>query len=132
MVYSLESVIAEKLHAIVKFFTMTSRMKDYYDIVFLAQYHPFNLVTLSEAINWTFRKRETTMTTDDSFWRKLKEDTLKQRQWESFLARHQLDFYHQFSEVVIRLETFIVPVYKAELTAGKSFRWNPEKWEWES
>ena len=56
-IYSLESAIAEKFEAIVRFNVATSRMKDFYDLVYLAQHHRFKADILAEAINLTFETR---------------------------------------------------------------------------
>ena len=50
MVYSKESAIAEKFEALVKLNFLTSRMKDVYDILFLASQESFRLATMREAI----------------------------------------------------------------------------------
>ncbi len=58
--YSLESTIAEKLEAMIDRMETTSRMKDYYDVYYLAQNYDFEGGKfLSEAIKQTFEKRNT-------------------------------------------------------------------------
>jgi len=44
-VYSLESAIAEKFEAIVRFNVATSRMKDFYDIIYLSKHTTFKADT---------------------------------------------------------------------------------------
>jgi len=46
MVYSLESAVAEKFEAIVNLNFVTSRMKDFYDLVFIAKNNSFNKTIL--------------------------------------------------------------------------------------
>ena len=48
--YSLESTIAEKFDAILQRFELTDRMKDFYDIYYLAKTFDFNGARLQKAI----------------------------------------------------------------------------------
>jgi predicted nucleotidyltransferase component of viral defense system len=57
--YPRETVVAEKLEAIVDIGTRTSRMKDYYDLLYLARFFAFDGSTLSRAIRATFERRRT-------------------------------------------------------------------------
>ena len=56
--YSLETTIAEKLDAILDLMEFSSRMKDYYDIYYLANKFDFDGATLAEALKKTFENRE--------------------------------------------------------------------------
>ena len=55
--YSLETTIAEKLDAILYLMEFSSRMKDYYDIYYLANKFDFDGATLTEALGKTFVNR---------------------------------------------------------------------------
>ena len=55
--YSLETTVAEKIDAILNLMEFSSRMKDYYDIYYLAQKFDFDGVTLTEALRKTFENR---------------------------------------------------------------------------
>ena len=57
LTYSLESTISEKLDAIVKFMESTGRMKDFYDIYYLATSFDFEGRKVQEAIFETFSNR---------------------------------------------------------------------------
>ncbi len=59
LIYPLESVIAEKFQAIVYLGETNSRMKDFYDIIFLASNNSFSSGKVRQAIDATFQKRET-------------------------------------------------------------------------
>ncbi len=52
--YSLETTIAEKIDAILSLMEFSSRMKDYYDIYYLANKFDFDGKVLSEALKKTF------------------------------------------------------------------------------
>ena len=55
--YSLESTVAEKLDAIISRMDLTSRMKDFYDLYYLACTVAFDARTLQEAIFQTLQRR---------------------------------------------------------------------------
>ncbi|MGA9518006.1 MAG: nucleotidyl transferase AbiEii/AbiGii toxin family protein, partial [Trichococcus sp.] len=59
LTYSLESTISEKLDAIIQFMESTGRMKDFYDIYYLATSFDFEGEKIQEAIHETFSKRGT-------------------------------------------------------------------------
>ncbi len=60
--YSLETTIAEKIDAILSLMEFSSRMKDYYDIYYLANKFDFDGATLTEALKKTFENRGRTFT----------------------------------------------------------------------
>ena len=55
--YSLETTIAEKIDAILDLMEFSSRMKDYYDIYYLANKFDFDGLILTEALRKTFENR---------------------------------------------------------------------------
>lgn len=57
--YPCETVIAEKLQALVAFDMAISRMKDFYDMWMLSEQFPFDGASLSAAIAATFERRGT-------------------------------------------------------------------------
>ena len=57
--YSRESIVAEKWQSLVQLAGFTNRMKDYYDLWFLAHNYKFDFQPLREAIHATFARRET-------------------------------------------------------------------------
>ena len=57
--YARETVVAEKLEAIVKLGMLNSRFKDYFDLHFLAQKFPFEGELLAKSIAGTFARRGT-------------------------------------------------------------------------
>ena len=56
--YSLETTIAEKLDAILSLMEFSSRMKDYYDLYYLANKFDFDGATMTKALHTTFENRE--------------------------------------------------------------------------
>jgi predicted nucleotidyltransferase component of viral defense system len=130
-VYSKESAIAEKFEAIVRLSFITSRMKDFYDILYLAHHESFNFDTLHEAIVATFDRRKTPVT-DRSviFGDEFKRARDKQEQWQAFLTRSRLESYRQFAEAVERLRVFLDPVCPARKPKARRSAWHPESWNW--
>ena len=87
--YPPESVIAEKLHAMVLLGIANSRMKDFFDIWTLASTYKFEIETLARALRSTFERRRTNLPqgvplalTEEFF-----EDAPKKTQWRAFIGR---------------------------------------------
>lgn len=57
--YSRESIVAEKWQSLVQLAGFTNRMKDYYDLWFLAHNYKFDFQPLHDALLATFARRET-------------------------------------------------------------------------
>jgi predicted nucleotidyltransferase component of viral defense system len=86
LVYSLESAIAEKFEAIVKLNYVTSRMKDFYDLIFIAKINSFNREVLQHAIQKTFINRGTNLEDMNMvFNENFINDFHKQNQWQAFI-----------------------------------------------
>jgi len=131
--YSRESVIAEKLEAMVKLDIINSRMKDFFDICVLARQFDFDGRTLTEAIKETFGQRETPIVKEPHiFAADFRNDTSKQTQWNAFLRKNKLAAAPAgFADAMAVIEGFIKPVLSA-IAAGKDFpaAWKaPGPWE---
>jgi nucleotidyltransferase AbiEii toxin of type IV toxin-antitoxin system len=59
LAYPKETVVAEKLEALVKLGIANTRMKDFYDLEVLSRTFSFEGKTLAQAIQNTFQKRGT-------------------------------------------------------------------------
>jgi len=128
LVYSLESAIAEKFEAIVKLNYVTSRMKDFYDLIFIAKINSFNREVLQHAIQRTFINRGTNLEDMNMVFNKnFINDFHKQNQWQAFINLNKIDNNRAFSEVVSQIPSFIQPVFDSKTKNN----WNPEKWKWE-
>lgn len=130
-VYSTESVISEKFQAIVRFNILTSRMKDFYDILYLANHHHFHMKLLNEAIAATFQNRYTRLEDRTILFQKnFKQLKEKQEQWTAFLSRNHLESIVDFSKMVDTLEQFIEPVCLYQKCVDKDKIWNAKSWKW--
>jgi hypothetical protein len=122
--YPPETVIAEKLQAMVYLGEINSRMKDFYDIWLLSHWFDFDGVTLQKAITVTFQKRNTPIPLEVPA--ALSDDFAihKQSMWNrGFLAKFLPDpgELTSFQQVVSQLRTFLLPPLQAT-AANKSFR----------
>ncbi len=88
--YPLESIISEKLHAMVRFAELNSRWKDYYDIWLLSNTFGFESQKLRGAIKTTFKKRNTKFPTTIPYGLKNDFAAANQENWKLFLRKTKL------------------------------------------
>lgn len=86
--YTLETVIAEKLQAIIVLAQLNGRMKDFYDIYTLLTTGQIDIEIVKDAIKKTFNNRGTPLNFDsvvfsEDFYR----DTQRLRMWKAFLRK---------------------------------------------
>lgn len=86
--YSIETTVAEKIDAILSLMEFSSRMKDYYDIYYLANKFDFDGVTLTEALKKTFENRNHNFTIEQ-FEQMLEfdSDDAMQKKWKAFIKK---------------------------------------------
>lgn len=86
--YSLETTIAEKIDAILSLMEFSSRMKDYYDIYYLANKVDFDGATLTEALKKTFENRGHSFTIEQ-FEQVMgfDGDGAMQKKWKAFVRK---------------------------------------------
>ncbi|WP_417388730.1 nucleotidyl transferase AbiEii/AbiGii toxin family protein [Gimesia sp.] len=110
--YPRETVVAEKLEAMVKLGQLNSRMKDFYDLWLLARQFDFDGELLSNAITQTFQNRQTALVKHPvALTPEFTEDQIKQKQWQAFLRKSQLETApDQLTDLAIQLQTFLVPL----------------------
>ena len=86
--YSLETTIAEKIDAILSLMEFSSRMKDYYDIYYLANKFDFDGATLTEALRKTFENRGHTFTSEQfEQVMAFDSDETMQKKWNAFVRK---------------------------------------------
>lgn len=112
MAYSLETVIAEKMHAIIDLADQSSRMKDYYDLYNILTKEEYNSDTLQEAIENTFENRHTSYDADNLFFGKdFANNQQMQVRWQAFMRKitkaEDLSFY----DVVSYLQNYLRPYW---------------------
>ncbi|MBC3803351.1 nucleotidyl transferase AbiEii/AbiGii toxin family protein [Acetobacterium fimetarium] len=107
LTYSLESTVSEKWDAIISRMETTSRMKDYYDIYYLAGHYDFDGKILKDALLNTLSNRKTFF--DENTIIKVSDmynDTDMQKRWESF-SNNSLEIDLEFKTVVDIVVQFI-------------------------
>jgi predicted nucleotidyltransferase component of viral defense system len=110
--YSLETVIAEKFHAMIDRDVLNSRMKDFFDCYQILTTRELSDEILYEAINATFNNRQLEMKTDlKLFTEDFATDEMRQKQWKSFLKRIQWKQDVDFKEVMILIASRLKPMY---------------------
>jgi len=131
--YSRETMIAEKLQAMVSLGEGNSRMKDFADLWFLSHNFDFDGKVLARAISKTFLNRRTQLQADPFA---LTSDfaliDAKQAQWNAFLRQNSSESIPaSLAKVIDQIATFLLPVLEA-LVARNSFTqtWDaPGPWQ---
>ena len=121
--YSLESTIAEKFDAMLQRYELTSRMKDFYDIAYLAHTFDFNGYRLQEAISQTIKTRGTLFEPDslDRVLQLVNEPVIQVR-WRHF-QKIMPDNKLSFPEIMQTIDIFLRPVCEA-LISGTELKTN--------
>ena len=114
LAYSTETVIAEKMHAIIDLADQSSRMKDYYDIYHLLTSFQYDTVILQDAINRTFENRYTPYNAGTMFFREdFPNHPQMQVRWSAFLRKAAINSALSFTEVVRWLQDTLRPYWTA-------------------
>lgn len=117
--YPRESVVAEKMHAMVILGERNSRYKDFYDLHAIANAFHFERNTLVRAVSATFERRATPLSADipAALTAGFYSSESRAQQWRAYVSRNRLDSVppdlQLVGEVVIR---FLLPVWE-DLTA---------------
>ena len=113
--YSLETTIAEKIDAILSLMEFSSRMKDYYDIYYLANKFDFDGNILSNALRKTFENRGHTFTTEQfEAVMSFDDDESMQKKWKAF--SHKIDVKTDNYSIVLRtIQKFLIKPFIAAI-----------------
>jgi len=125
--YPLETIIAEKLHAMAQHGYDNTRLKDYYDIWKIQKSYEFRGDTLARAIAATFEQQNRALNPQmpglsDLFARK------SERDWKAFLKKTIVRDEILLSDVVSEIRYFLEPVIEAAMEGEEpDLAWQPEK-----
>ena len=129
--YSLETTIAEKLDAILDLMDFSSRMKDYYDIYYLANKFDFDGKTLTEALRRTFENRGHFFTVEQ-FKQMIAfaEDAEMQKKWKAFVCKINTKT-DNFSVVLNIINIFLAKPFESA-TENKNYfnQWSAADRNW--
>lgn len=113
LAYSIETVIAEKMHAVVDLADQSSRMKDYYDLYQILSASQYDAEVLRVAIKRTFENRHTEYKDDVMFFRsEYPENAAMQIRWKAFIRKITSKSNLSFSDVVRYLQTTLKPYWE--------------------
>lgn len=113
LAYSIETVIAEKMHAIIDLADQSSRMKDYYDLYNILHNETYQPDTLQEAVLQTFKNRHTPYSANTMFFRKDFGNNLQmQIRWEAFLRKITKDGALLYTDVVTFIQKTLLPYWE--------------------
>jgi predicted nucleotidyltransferase component of viral defense system len=114
--YSLETSIAEKLDAILSRMEYTSRMKDFYDLYFLAHRFNFDGSILANALHSTFvhRNRSYIKTQIDDL-EAFSQNKGMQSKWNAFCRKTNISDV-SFEDVIATITNFLKEPYLAALS----------------
>jgi hypothetical protein len=121
--YPRETVVAEKYQAMVALGIANSRMKDFFDVQFLAHEYEFSGPALCSALRATFARRKTALPRDIplALTTEFSEDQQKRIQWQAFVRKGKLEAgTRHLPEIVDRLREFLLPP-TAAIVAGTDF-----------
>jgi len=111
--YPVETVVAEKVQAMVALGERNTRMKDFFDVVYLARNFEFEGTVLLEALVGTFKRRRTPLPAvlpvafTESF------AAANEGMWSAFLRRSMQEQAMTFAATILALRAFVEPVLRA-------------------
>ena len=117
LAYPRETVVSEKLEAIVKLGIANTRMKDFHDLHSLSVTFAFGGQTLVQAIRGTFEHRHTNLPANGiplAFTPEFYADDSKVKQWNAFCTKNSPYVERtEFKSVIAQLISFLAPVIRS-------------------
>lgn len=121
--YPIETVVAEKFHALVTRGITNSRLKDFYDLWLIAETFQLERIPLTTAIHQTFARRETELPREKPTAFTESYATTWDGQWRAFLTRERMTAAPaQLATALADLERFLLPLLEA---ADENWSWKP-------
>lgn len=129
--YSTETTVAEKIDAILSLMEFSSRMKDYYDIYYLANKFDFDGKVLTEALRKTFKNREHNFTVEQfEQVMRFDSDGAMQRKWKAFVRKIDTKT-DDYSTVLKTIKAFLTKPFTATVENKElAERWNAAENQW--
>lgn len=129
--YPVETVIAEKFHALVALGERNTRMKDFFDLFYLSATFDLDGGRLLRAIERTFERRNTPLPSAVPLALSESFALANEGMWSAFLRRSEQEKKIQFVTVIETLRGFLEPVFRSvNLRAShwvKGGPWRAEK-----
>lgn len=124
--YPRETVVAEKLEAMVQLGMANSRMKDFYDLAVLAQEFDFEGDLLARAIRATFERRKTPLPTTlpIALTETFGTEPMKKSQWSGFVRKASARDAKSLLETIGIVAAFVeAPLFAAAARALLAANW---------
>jgi hypothetical protein len=128
LAYPTETIVAEKVEAMVDLGRSNSRMKDFTDLAMAARRVAFDGDTLVAAVRATFRRRQTPLPDGEiiGLSDEFAQDERAQANWRAFAGRSRLQGFESLAKVVTELRAFLSPALEHARTSEPfTARWNP-------
>ena len=129
--YSLETTVAEKIDAILSLMEFSSRMKDYYDIYYLANKFDFDGATLTKALQKTFENRGHSFTVEQ-FKQVLTfgNDDAMQKKWKAFCKKIDTKT-DDYNTVLRTIKAFLTKPFTAVVKGNEyTKQWSTASSKW--
>ena len=129
--YSLETTIAEKIDAILNLMEFSSRMKDYYDIYYLANKFDFDGALLAEAMKKTFANRNHSFTVEQfEQVMAFDGDEAMRKKWKAFCRKTDIKT-DDYSTVLKAIRSLLSEPFAAAVE-GRNYvkRWSGSENKW--
>ena len=129
--YSLETTVAEKIDAILNLMEFSSRMKDYYDIYYLANKFDFDGALLAKAMKKTFANRNHSFTVEQfEQVMAFDGDEAMRKKWKAFCRKTDIKT-DDYSIVLKAIKSFLSEPFAAAVE-GRNYvkRWSGSENKW--
>lgn len=114
--YSIETIIAEKFHAMIDLADINSRLKDFYDIYKLIVAGDYNDSVLQQAVKATFKTRKTKyMENHILFNEEFYLDKRRNSTWVAFTKKTEIENPASFPMVMAEIKRVLLPVWESLL-----------------
>lgn len=118
--YPPETVMAEKIEAMLHLGVLNSRMKDFYDVWSLSQHQSFDGAILLEALKKTLVNRSTSVVQFSVLFSELTEAGDKQEQWTAFVKKSMVAAPGEYADLLTEIGVIISPMLDA-ISEGSAF-----------
>jgi predicted nucleotidyltransferase component of viral defense system len=113
LAYPLETVIAEKFHAMLDLAESNSRYKDFYDVYHILSKYELDKKTITDAIRATIHNRETIFTKNHPlFSDDFAKNQNRNMQWLRFLKKIKNKENFSFETVMSLIKIYLQPIYE--------------------
>lgn len=123
--YPKETVVAEKLEAIIRLGVTNTRLKDFFDLWALSGAFEFDGPLLTTAVGATLERRQTPIPRDVPPALELVFAENAEPVWRAFCRRIDVDDAPLFVDVIREIRGFVLPVCEAILNETSPGAWTP-------